>query len=305
MKYLSVVVGLLVGASFLSGCGGGGSVGGGSRLLVERVTLAGDTDIYFMSPTGAVQQRVIADLKSDLSPRWSPDGSRIAFLRIGPPYDSQGLFVVNADGSSEQNIYTGTQVATEFPYDPDWLDNDTLVFRRGGMMGMGLVKRSIATGEVTVLTTPGSESFDDKTAVSPDGSKIAFIRTTILAGSSTSELYMANSDGTNAHAILTDVGHYTPAWSPDGTKLAFVRFTALSDGGDWNICVANADGSNPRLLTTSMGTEFAPVWSPDGSKIIFAAQMASGNELYQINLDRTGLRRLTTNDLGEVAYGWR
>lgn len=295
MKYLSVGLGLLACAALVSSCGGG-TLGGGSRLLITREA-DGNRDIYLLSSTGATLQRITSDAQSDEAPRWSPDGTRVAFIRRDTGAGSQALYFMNADGSNPQNLYPGGLAVTDQPFYPAWLNNDMVFFRRGASAPAALAKRSIGGGDVTAVTTPGTD-FDDVPTVSPDGTKIAFVR---VSGSS-SALYIANSDGTNAHSVITDAGRTAPAWSPDGTKLAFVR---IVDGTNWEIHVAAADGSNPVRLTNNAAQDFAPVWSPDSSKLLFASARDGNNELYRMNADGSNVLRLTNTAASEIPYGWR
>src|SRR5215203_1182560 len=154
-----------------------------------------------------------------------------------------------------------------------------------------------------------TKQFEDDPVWSPDGQKIAFIR-------SQSDLYVMNADGTKQTQLATylfDTGGYTYfAWSPDGGKIAFIR--GLSAPSD--LYVVNADGTKEAHLTTSFSANSEdetqlgpPVWSPDGNKIAFASSTltdtsasASGEPasapaeglsgIYLINVDGTGLRKL-------------
>jgi Tol biopolymer transport system component len=75
-----------------------------------------------------------------------------------------------------------------------------------------------------------------------------------------------------------------PAWSPDGRSLAFTRKTG---GNPTAIFVADADGSNVREVIA--GPAYAPAWSPDGKQLAYT----DGSDLFVINLDGSGRRRLT------------
>ena len=59
----------------------------------------------------------------------------------------------------------------------------------------------------------------------------------------------------------------------------------------------NADGSGQRNLTPSvtypLATHSAPAWSPDGRKILFVSNRGGNGEVYVMNADGTGLRKLT------------
>jgi Tol biopolymer transport system component len=69
----------------------------------------------------------------------------------------------------------------------------------------------------------------------------------------------------------------------------------------------DADGGNKRRLTENGATNWAPSWHPDGRRLVFASNMDDWHadlgkfghnfELYLINLDGSGLERLTFNDV--------
>ncbi|MGC4047693.1 MAG: hypothetical protein QM758_28200 [Armatimonas sp.] len=298
MKYLFSVIGLMALVSLVTGCSG--TLGSGvSRLLVTRGT-DDNQDIYLLSSTGATLQQLTSDAESEESPRWSPDGLNIAFIRRNALAGSQALYLMNADGSGQQNFYPGVLTVADVPFAPAWLSSDTLVFRRGTSAPTSLVKRSVNGGDVTTLTSPGTD-VDDLPAVSPDGATIAFIRTSGSSTAVTNFLYLANADGTNARSIATGVARSTPAWSPDGTKLAFVH----AKDGNLELYVAAADGSDPLRITNNAAADFAPVWSPDSTKIVFASDRDGNNELYRINADGTSPLRLTNNTVSDIPYGWR
>ena len=101
-------------------------------------------------------------------------------------------------------------------------------------------------------TKISGEAGDTAPAVSPDGSKIAFMSST--RGATNWEIWVMNPDGSNPQR-LTENGSNDglPAWSPDGQSIAFVS----DQGGVWSVWVMNADGSNQRKLFNMNG-------SPDG-----------------------------------------
>ena len=91
---------------------------------------------------------------------------------------------------------------------------------------------------------------------------------------------------------------HSPAFSPDGKKITFVRYSA--SGG--KIVVINSDGTGELVLPLH-GDNLAPSFSPDGQKVIFSSTMHSttganeDRELYEMKINGTGLKRLTTDGL--------
>lgn len=92
-----------------------------------------------------------------------------------------------------------------------------------------------------------------------------------------------------------------PRVSPDGRQLVFDRYNAASvrpAGGD-AIFVADLTGTASGQLTPWRMSAGSPDWSPDGKQILFksfiagAGELTPGTNLYTINSDGTGLRRVT------------
>ena len=72
--------------------------------------------------------------------------------------------------------------------------------------------------------------------------------------------------------------------------------------GEWQLHSINPDGSNIRQITHlpapkpgSISTAFLPDVSPDGRRVVFSHEADDDVELYLINLDGTGLTRLTSD----------
>jgi TolB protein len=69
----------------------------------------------------------------------------------------------------------------------------------------------------------------------------------------------------------------------------------------------DADGRNPRNLTRDRlrdGNEGGLAWSPDGRRIAFGTNRDRNGEIYVMNADGTGQRRLTRTPEHEFVLGW-
>jgi Tol biopolymer transport system component len=108
-----------------------------------------------------------------------------------------------------------------------------------------------------------------------------------------------------------------------GTRMAFVSFPAGRRAGEaahaFEIIVINADGSAKHTVVHWRGNRppfgIGPSWSPDGRRLVFDARSkGSGalcrsegpcnDELYVVNADGSGLRRLTRNAAADAQAAW-
>ena len=97
------------------------------------------------------------------------------------------------------------------------------------------------------------------TALSPDGSKVAYVRT---AEATDRELYLSPISGGRPVRLDYGVTGSIPAWSPDSRKLAMLLF---QNGSPRLAVVEPGTGDGPKWLPGACRT--APAWSPDGKWI--------------------------------------
>ena len=118
-----------------------------------------------------------------------------------------------------------------------------------------------------------------------------------------SNIYISDYDGANQTRVtVTRSLDITPAWSPDGKALAYTSYRT----GFQDIIVSyifEGRRSNP-MAGTAEKQNFLPAWSPDGSKLAFTSNRDQNPEIYVVNRDGTGLRRLTNHPEIDVTPTW-
>jgi Tol biopolymer transport system component len=250
-------------------------------------------DVYVMSAEGSGVMNLtttpadVASWFSQTNPKWSPDGTRIA-------YDGDdGLYVMNVDGSGQTRIASG-QDATWSP------DGTRIAF--AGQGGIFAVSPD-GTGLVQLTSSPG---FDEFPAYSSDGSRIAYHH----SQGDDRAIYTMNVDGSNTTRVADFQADIMgrPVWSPDGSVLAFDLYLTNQT---WDIYAVNSDGSGLAVIAGDPNTdEVAPVWSPDGTRIAFHASHVLSRDtdntgtfdIYLMNPDGTDQIPLT-HDLGTSGGG--
>jgi Tol biopolymer transport system component len=267
LRLIAVAAALLLGAA--SGATGAPAQG----RIAFGLEHGSVSSLYTVRPNGTGLRRVTVpptrqDLGGDSGPVWAPDGRRLVFER-NLPYWGNDRFRLNA-----------------VP----------------------------ATGGIAKALTQGP--FDVMPSVSPDGKRIAFTRLVASVVAPAISLFTANARGQRPRQLLAGGFDLSPAWSPDGTAIAFSRL--VSDTApieEAELYLAAANGSKVRPLGPGV-KGVSPAWSPDGNRLAFvsfadhngascpASNCSPNGEVYVVNADGSGLRRLTSSRADDEHPTW-
>jgi hypothetical protein len=249
---------------------------------------SGPNRIWTMNNDGTAQTRITNSLPKyqDYEPAWSPDGSKIVFVRV----DAEGdIYVMNSDGSGLAQL---TATAAD-DRSPDWSpDGSEIVFQRNS----SIWKMNANGSGAVALTTAGEEPAASPTW-SPDGSSIVFAD---HHGTSTWRVTTIDPDGSNHTHLSTGGNNDThPVFSGNGSKIAY---TSDVDGNE-EIYTMNSDGSGATRLTTNAASDDFPAWTPD-PQIAFSSMRTGNHDIFKMNSDGTGVTQLTTNSGEDKDPDW-
>jgi TolB protein len=125
-----------------------------------------------------------------------------------------------------------------------------------------------------------------------------------IADRSVKEIYISDYDGANQRRVTVTLGlNDFPVWSADGRSLAYTSWRQ----GYMTIFVSHIYETGPPTTPAGGGWKtqnYLAAWSPDGSKIAFTSSRDGNAELYIMNADGSGVRRLTNNPAADVR-SWR
>ena len=231
----------------------------GRRIAFVLTMLSEEKDEYLSSvwvleTAGGVPRRFTSGPKRDTAPRWSPDGTRLAFLSEREGKKKAQLYVMPSDGGEPTRL-TDLKAGVS---DPVWSpDGRRLAFvsRVGGWQEPDDPEEKEKSKPPRVISTLKHKM---------NGEGFTYDRRP--------HVFVVDVDGGAPRQVTDgDFADATPTWSPDGRLLAFV--SARHD--DWDldnrsdVWVVAPAGGEPRRVTDSAGPVGHPAFSPDGTSIAF------------------------------------
>lgn len=241
----------------------GGGIAGIAETKIYYVHQGGGTkEIWQMDYDGANQHAITHLGAISISPRISPDNTRLAFSSL----DRNGFQIrmyslllnrlVNFSAASGSNL------------SPAWSPNNKEVAYSSSRSGdpeiwVADINGSLARRITSFKGPDVSPVFNPKT-----GLQIAWIS----GRTGLPQLYIMDSDGSGVQR-MTDGGYATsPSWSPNGQFLAFAWNRKYGPGapGGQDIYVMEVASKKWIQLTHDGGRCDFPSWSPDGRHIVYA-----------------------------------
>ncbi|MBM3818897.1 MAG: hypothetical protein FJW14_07770 [Acidimicrobiia bacterium] len=114
------------------------------------------------------------------------------------------------------------------------------------------------------------------------------------------EIYIADYDGANSRRVTTSRQlNINPSWSPDARAVAYTSYVPVPD-----IFISYLYRGVRENPTKRQGSNFLPVFSPDGTRMAFMSNRDGNPEIYAMNVDGSGVRRITNHPAGDSSPTW-
>ncbi len=260
-----------------------------SKVAFVQEKQDGVKEIAVMDYDGHHIQTLTSDRSINLSPSWSPDGSKICYTsyKDETPY----LYVTNLRTNMQYKLSDVHGLNSAPAWSPDG-KRIALTLSKDGNAEIYLLE--VEQKKLRRLTY--NRAIDSSPSWSPSNREMAF--TSDRTGSP--QIYIMDKDGLNVRRLTYEGGYNdSPAWSPRGDKIAYVSRTASG----FDIYTIDATGENKMRLTDSSSANEDPSWSPNGFSLIFSSTRSGGKELYTMFWDGTD-QKVVTSSGGNYLPAW-
>ena len=283
--------------------------------------------IYRINTDGTDQIQLTFGERGEANPRWSPDGSRIAFLARRDNDANNQVYLLDTLGGEARRVTTHPTAPAAIQWAPDGnaiyfaaadartaderekdrLQDDVYAFEETNFKHRHLwvtdldgKTRKITDGNYSVA---GYE-------VSADGKKLAMSRapSPLLEHNSQSEVWVMDVDGANATQVTRNaVLESDASLSPDNSLVVFRAGANAQFEPYYNekIFVVPASGGAARLLVPDATYEVLDVqWAADGKSLFFLANMGVHTELLRVGVSDARVTELTGDEHTIAAWSY-
>jgi Tol biopolymer transport system component len=230
----------------------------GRQLAYARRAKGDDSAVYLVPATGGAPRPLQSDAGRVEHPAWSPDGRRVAYNRsflhttIDGSLASGDIIAINTAATGKNQDQFDESAGDYARVEPAWSPNGRTIVASQLDLGQGgsisLVAIDSGNQDDHQLTHDKAHDYLNP-AYSPDGRRIACVRSSHKQKGDSGVLWLMNADGTGGHALAPMADAARPACSPDGKTIAF--------GNGGAVYTVAAPGGQPALLMRGASN---PAW---------------------------------------------
>jgi TolB protein len=249
-------------------------------------------ELHVADADGFNPQTVLSSTEPIISPAWSPDGTRLAYVSFER---KKPIVYVQSLTTGQRNAVASFFGSNSAPaWSPDGKRLAVTLTKDGGSQ-IYVISANGGGNNATRLTN--SNAIDTEPNWSPDGQSIIF---TSDRGGSPQIYRMSASGGQPQRLTFEGTYNVSPRHNPDGKSFTFVH----RDGSRFSVAVQDFATRQMQLLTEG-GVDESPSYAPNGRMILYASETRGRGILAAVSSDGRVKQRFTdtTGDVREPAWG--
>jgi len=242
-------------------------------------------ELHVADADGYGAQSVLSSNEPIISPAWSPDGARLAYVSFERKKPIVYVQSLTTGGRQQVAAFRGSNSAPA--WSPDGRQLAVTLSREGGSQ-LFLIN---ADGSGSPQRLTQSAGIDTEANFSPDGKTILF--TSDRGGGP--QIYRVSAGGGAAQRVTFE-GSYnvSPRHSPDGKSFTFIQ----RNNGRFNVAVQDFATRQVQVLTDG-GIDESPSFAPNSKVILYATEVGGRGILAAVSSDGRIKQRLTA-DVGDA-----
>lgn len=262
-----------------------------STRIAYVVKSTGRYELQIADADGANAQAALASREPIISPVWSPDGGKLAYVSFEA---RKPVVYVHDLASGRRHVVANFKGSNSAPaWSPDGKRLAVVLTKEGGSQ-LFLVNAD-GSGVTRLATSAG---IDTEPRFSPDGQFIYF--TSDRGGSP--QIYRIATTGDTTAERITFEGSYnvTPRPSPDGKSIAYIA----RSNDRFQLALMDLATKQTQILTDSAKDE-SPSFAPNGRMILYATEIGGRGVLAAVSSDGRVKQKLSVQaaDVREPAWG--
>lgn len=243
-------------------------------LIVFQTNLFGTWDLFTMTPDGSNKKPLLRDEHNNITPQFSPDGSKITF--VSDRDGDNDVYIINLKGNTIDKLTHNNYQ----DYHPSWSpDGARITFGSGPSEDkVEIYEIELSTRKIKQITE--NKYFDSFSSYSPDGSKICWIK---WMENENGDLFLYDIEkGEEERLTETEYFEGYPSWSKNGRYIYYAFQNP--DTKAYDIGRIDLENRKRESVFKSEMNDARPQESPNGGMLIFNREDKNGLYIHTISL---------------------